>query len=376
MTGYIRGLDGLRALAILWVMFGHVTWGSDFTATTDYHKIMDLLAKSGWVGVQLFFVISGFLITKILLQGKGQAHQLRNFYMRRSLRIFPVYYATLILLFLVIPSLGYTLSWLSAETEHQGWYWLYLNNWLRPFIDNRGFSHLWSLAIEEQFYLVWPFFVIYFNKQWLTRVCIGMVLSAPIIRFLLFYYFQTDVEGVGARAAYDFTFARWDSIALGSLLAVLVSNQSGIDWMKKYMGKLLIVTIILTLVQLVVWRNFSAVGKGGVELLNQTISAFTFFALVFMIASKNQAWYITILEFSPIKLIGKYSYAMYIFHLPIIMIWFSYFVPNYEGMSEVGVFMQVLLNYLIVFTLTFSLAAISWHVLEYPALKLKRHFQD
>jgi len=376
MTGYIRGLDGLRAFAILWVMFGHVSWGSKFTATADYHKLIELAAKTGWIGVQLFFVISGFLITKILLQGKGRPNQLRHFYIRRSLRIFPVYYVTLILLFIVIPSLGYSLNWLSAETENQGWYWLYLNNWLRPYIDNKGFSHLWSLAIEEQYYLVWPFFVIFMNKQWLIRICLAMILSAPIIRFLLFYYFQTDVEGVGARAAYDFTFSRWDSIALGSLLAVLISNQSGIDWMKKYASKILIVSVVLTIVQLVLFRNFSAVGQGGVELLNQTVSAFTFFALVFIVASNNKAWYISLLEFTPVRLIGKYSYAMYIFHLPIMIVWFSYFVPNYEGVSEVGVLMQVLLNYLIVFTLTFTLAAVSWHVLEYPALKLKRRFQD
>jgi peptidoglycan/LPS O-acetylase OafA/YrhL len=374
MTGYIRGLDGLRAIAILWVMLGHVLPASKWNVTTNYHKVFELLASAGWVGVQLFFVISGFLITKILLGGKGQEKQLSNFYMRRSLRIFPVYYFTLFVLFIALPLMGFTLSWLSAETENQLWFWVYLNNWIRPFIDNKGFSHLWSLAIEEQYYLVWPFIVIFLDKKWLIRICLGMIISAPIFRFLLFYYYAPDTD-VGARAAYDFTFARWDAIALGSLLAVIVSNAVYLKWLQKYYLKILAVSLFLIFLELGIAHTFNSVGEGGIELFNQSTSAFACFALVFLVIWKNQNGFVKVLEIPPMKLIGKYSYAMYIFHLPIMVVWFKYFMPDYNGMSEMRILLQVFLNYLIIFALTFSLAAVSWQVIEHPMLRLKRHFQ-
>jgi peptidoglycan/LPS O-acetylase OafA/YrhL len=374
MTGYIRGLDGLRALAILLVMFGHVSAASKWEATTTYHDVVDLIANAGWIGVQLFFVLSGFLITKILLQGKGQPNQLSNFYMRRSLRIFPVYYFTLILFFLILPNMGFELTWLKSETEHQAWYWLYQNNWIRSYVHSKGFSHLWSLAIEEQFYLVWPFVVLFLDKKWLLRVCLIMIVSAPIFRFWLFYYFQTDTPEVGPRSAYNFTFARWDAIALGALLAIMFHCENYFNWLKRNALKIMSVSLFFILIQIGVTRIFNPVGNGGSELFNQTTSSVFFFSLVFFVVVKNNSWFVSLLEFSFIRLIGKYSYAMYIFHLPIMIVWFSYFVPDYSGMSAASILIKVFYNYIIVFAISFVVSAFSWQFLELPLLKLKKHF--
>ncbi len=376
MTGYIRGLDGLRAVAILWVMFAHVSAASKWHANTVYHKVIELIASSGWVAVQLFFVISGFLITAILLKGKGKSKQLRHFFIRRSLRIFPVYYVTLFVLFIVVPFMGYTLTWLTSETENQLYFWTYLNNWIRPYIYNKGFSHLWSLAIEEQFYLIWPFIVIYLNKTWLLRICVFMIVSAPVFRFLLFYFFQTDIEGIGAKAAYAFTFARWDAIALGSLLAVIMTTDNYLSWCKKYAINILFISAFMVLLHAGLNGSFNAVGEGGIELLNQTISAIACFLIVFIVTWKNRQWYVNVLEFKMLKLVGKYSYSMYIFHLPIMIVWFQYNIPDYAGMSDLAVLLQVFLNYLLILFFTFVLSAISWNILEYPLLKLKRGFQE
>ena len=375
MTNYIRGLDGLRAVAILWVMLGHVSAASKWEAVTGYQKAFTLVASAGWVGVQLFFVISGFLITKILLKDKGKPKQLSHFYMRRSLRIFPIYYLTLATLFIIIPALGYTLEWLSQETEHQAWYWTYMNNWIRPYIYNKGLPHLWSLAIEEQYYLIWPFFVIFLQRKWLIGVCAFMVISAPIFRYLLFYFYQTDLENVGPRAAYNFTFARWDAIALGSLLAILAQSDQALSWLKQHQLKLFIGSSLLILLQVAFTRTFNAVGEGGFELLNQTYTCVLFFIVVFFVATNDQLRLINWLEFSPVKLIGKYSYAMYIFHLPIMVAWFSYFAPDYTAMSSIQIFAKVLINFVIIFSISFILSMLSWHLFEYPILKLKRFFQ-
>ena len=376
MVGYIRGLDGLRSVAILWVMFAHVSAASKWVAEDSYHKVFELIASAGWVGVQLFFVISGYLITKILLKGKGAPKQLRYFYLRRSLRIFPVYYVTLFFLFILLPFMGYSLSWLASETDNQVYFWTYLNNWIRPYIHNKGFAHLWSLAIEEQFYLIWPFVVIYFSKSSLFRISVFMIISAPIFRFLLFYYFQTDQEGIGAKAAYAFTFARWDAIALGALMAVAVTSEKHLFWLQKNIIKVFSVSMTLVLLHIGFNRTFNAVGDGGLELLNQSSSAIVCFAIVFLVAWKNQSWYVGLLEFSFLRLIGKYSYSMYIFHLPIMIAWFQFNVPDYTNMSGISVMLQVFLNCLIIFVLTFTLSAVSWSLLEHPLLRLKGRYQN
>lgn len=148
-------LEGLRGLAILTVMVHNVGIPGGVDPDGPVTKLLRLLVNSGWVGVQLFFVLSGFLITGILVDEKGRPHQFRNFYMRRTLRIFPLYYFTLALMLWLAPALGYAPAWLEQDRAHQIWYWTYTENWAWPLIQiGNGLGHFWSLAVEEQFYLV------------------------------------------------------------------------------------------------------------------------------------------------------------------------------------------------------------------------------
>src|SRR5688572_7114217 len=145
--GHIPALDGLRGIAVLIVLGFH---------------IFPNHVKFGWAGVDLFFVLSGFLITGILLESKGTPNYYRNYLAKRTLRIFPLYYFFLIVFFIVFPLVGYSDSIYNYDylSSTQSWYWLYIQNW-RIFFDPHYpgediISHFWSLAIEEQFYIFWP----------------------------------------------------------------------------------------------------------------------------------------------------------------------------------------------------------------------------
>ena len=167
---HLSGLDGLRGLAIALVlvhsltMFVHpVSAGGQL-----YHAALAF----GWSGVQLFFVLSGFLITGILLDTRPTPHYFRNFYIRRALRIFPLYYVTLAVAFIVLPALDRMPQVYAGDYPHQAFLWLYLSNWRHDI--GGGFSHYWSLALEEQFYLVWPLVVFFCSRPTLLKICIGL----------------------------------------------------------------------------------------------------------------------------------------------------------------------------------------------------------
>src|SRR5262245_39580963 len=151
---HIPALDGLRGIAILLV----IPHNADvFSNSAAWLWPAALLAHAGWIGVQLFFVLSGFLITRNLLDSRAADNYFQSFYWRRVLRIFPLYYLTLIAGLVIAPRLFQFPSGALASLQNQAWLWTFLSNWTQPLgLEVSGFSHFWSLAIEEQFYLVWP----------------------------------------------------------------------------------------------------------------------------------------------------------------------------------------------------------------------------
>ncbi|MGB3153347.1 MAG: acyltransferase, partial [Chitinophagaceae bacterium] len=143
---YYPALDGMRGIAILFVIFHH---NFEFISYSFF----------GWLGVDLFFVLSGFLITDILLNTLNQQNFLRNFYIRRVLRIFPLFYLAILVFLYLLPNILTTSPDVSYYTKNQFWLWTYLQNWLFIFKEPYGdkiLLHTWSLAVEEQFYIIWP----------------------------------------------------------------------------------------------------------------------------------------------------------------------------------------------------------------------------
>src|SRR3954464_13470573 len=176
----IPALDGLRGLAIILVLLFHFT--PEGGGSTPIGHMMRWVSQLGWCGVDLFFVLSGFLITGILFDARGSANYFKNFYMRRVLRIFPLYYGVLIVVFLVVPIFKTMTAQDLQLMQNQHWLWLYAAN-IPPAISNEWtlmnqwvrLSHFWSLAIEEHFYLLWPAVVYFFSRKTVMKICGGFL---------------------------------------------------------------------------------------------------------------------------------------------------------------------------------------------------------
>ena len=185
---HILALDGLRGMAILGVILFHAA--VEYAPSTLSGKALGAVFNVGWGGVDLFFVLSGFLITGILLETRGTAGFFRNFYARRTLRIFPLYYGVLFVIFVVLPHYRpFDTPGLQTIARNQGWFWTYLTNF--GFIVHGSvfgnsdwllLNHFWSLAVEEQFYLVWPLLVYLLSGRSLRVICVFLFVEALFLR--------------------------------------------------------------------------------------------------------------------------------------------------------------------------------------------------
>lgn len=216
----IPALDALRGIAVLAVLIFHLTRRQRDAPWFN-------LAGWGWMGVDLFFVLSGFLITGILLEAKarrtaGSDDYFSRFYGRRVRRIFPIAMLTLAGLCFVLPALSAAGAELTAALRRDQWaFWLYVNNWLVPLHgDAPKFGpagHYWSLAVEEQFYLVWPLVVLACTRRGLIVACVSIVTIVPLLRTIVF------ATGGSPEFIYGNTFCRADSLAWGALAAVALA---------------------------------------------------------------------------------------------------------------------------------------------------------
>ena len=307
--GHLPGLDGVRGLAILLVMAVHFVGNA--TPHTWGERLATRLGGYGVLGVDLFFVLSGFLITGLLLDSKGAPGYFRNFYARRTLRIFPLYYAVLALLFIAAPRLWALPAPLAEARSHQVWLWTYTANfyiaakasWALTYV-----SHFWSLAIEEHFYLLWPLVVFTFSRKILERICLGVVGAALLLRIAL------SLAGVSELSISVLTPCRVDTLCVGALLAAIARRESGPALLIQRSG---MAAIGLAAVILVV-SAFSSVTQIGLPILHPirgTLYAFFFAALTLMsLQDARQALVARLFQGSLLRTFGKYSYGLYVFH--------------------------------------------------------------
>ena len=219
LRGHLPALDGLRGVAVLLVLGFHFLH-LDGREELPFDRAVLAAAGAGWCGVDLFFVLSGFLITGILLDAKGSEGWLSTFWTRRALRIFPLHYAYLAALFLVAPWL-LPAAGLAVPATTQAWFWTYSGNVLfalRGTFDGAPSftAHLWSLAVEEQFYLVWPLVVALLTRRGVAWACLTAIAGAAALRFALLSHGPEL-----ANAAYVLMPSRMDALAIGGLAATL-----------------------------------------------------------------------------------------------------------------------------------------------------------
>jgi len=367
---HIPALDGLRGLAILLVLIFHQTVMVPATAADRaFARVVGHFGS----GVDLFFVLSGFLITGILFDSKGSAGYFRSFFARRALRIFPLYYAVLFAVLVVLPHFPNpkVAKW-GVSGADQLWYWLYLANWRIGWV---GFRHgildvSWSLAIEEQFYLIWPFAVAALGRRSLVGLCVGLIAGAFVTRVAL------AAAGGPAMGVHTFTTSRMDTLAAGALIALLARGPGGL---RRLLGPARWAALGGAGVLAAAWSSgWTPGGLGGAILHSAEYSATAAACgglLVLAVAAPAGSRLARGLAWPPLLALGTYSYALYLFHYPILGLIRDLAYGPSRFPRVLGSPLPGQLAFYAAATLpALGLAWLSWHLYERPFLKLKRFF--
>jgi peptidoglycan/LPS O-acetylase OafA/YrhL len=363
--GHIRALDGIRGFALLMVFAYHALTNT-IQPVSPASRLLHRAVMTGWIGVDLFFVLSGFLITTILMDARPAENYFKVFYIRRGLRIFPLYYAVLIATVLAQHS--------HIQYKIQFFFWLNLSN--LTVITHLGtigpLQHFWSLAIEEQFYLVWPSAVRWIRTRMLAYLCAAIILGLFIVRNLP-PILALDVRW--PELIYRFTLFRVDTLCAGALLAILAKYWPNLS---RYRGKMRILCVCAGCV-------FLAVGFGR-EHSAPSVSRFGYTALVVcftsLVALALYPGSIIARIFSNafLRKTGKYSYCFYLLH-PFLVNFLILHKRRVDSalpllrMQNVSHNLIEIVLFVLEFVVLFGMCAISWNCFEGPILRLKRHFR-
>ena len=345
---YYKELDGVRAIAALMVMFFHFCGG--IVTNNSFLLLIKKVSIFGQTGVSLFFVLSGFLITRLLLNSKTQKKYFFNFYIKRVLRIFPLYYFFLLVFYFVLPLV---LKTPLIEFKYQYFYWIYLQNFAMTFNwFSNGPSHFWSLAVEEHFYFFWPFIIYFFCIKKIIVVIFLVIILSILTRVILIKY-NYDV--------FYFTFSRMDELALGALLAVAEIKHLLTNKNSKVFLLLFVIVLIPTLL---IWILNNASGNNTLQVFKFILLATSFFSLIgYVITVKESSILKKLLCLKPILYTGKISYGLYVYHPLCFFLFNKYISSNSFILNLVGSF---LLSYLT--------SSLSYYFIELRFLNLKKYF--
>jgi peptidoglycan/LPS O-acetylase OafA/YrhL len=361
-------LNGVRGVAILAVLLTHGTFLFSSTRLTRWVLPPIIF---GWWGVDLFFVLSGFLITGILLSTRAAPNRATAFYARRVLRIFPIYYLCLAALWMVSAHsdwLGTMLPYSSAADRAS--YLFYFQNWIPLWhsltLKPNLLGHFWSLAVEEQFYLIWPWVVWKFSPKAILGICVLGAVSALSLRIALVSHFGPHLW------INWLTVTRGEGLLVGSALAVLNSGHRRIN-PRLLVGMALAGLAIIAATAILDPAEFSNTDAGpymyticvsGLALVFGALIGGSQFRVPFLTPVVNARW---------LRNLGKYSYGMYVYHLPLFYgiehmmakaLRFRGPIPNRYAFAEL----------LLLIGATYVTALTSFALIERPFLSLKRYF--
>jgi peptidoglycan/LPS O-acetylase OafA/YrhL len=356
-------MDGVRGIAVLLVMVYH--FGLLYAST--HRNLLASAISLGWSGVDLFFVLSGFLITTILVETRSDPHFFRNFYLRRGLRILPLYYAyVLFFAFAFLPVAHHFKKFTAFHVGQLSLYWVHLSNWSSAWgvLENSPVGHMWSLAIEEQFYFFWPLLVFVLPEGILLLICLA--LSAAAIRLRLSPAMQA-IHLVHTNFLYRLTPFRIESISYGAIIALL-NRQSQRRDVRSLIGWACLISGLGLL-----WHQWSAGHTFDDRSLNIATLGYTAVGLcaagIILVALRYQgstAFYARLLRSSVLRAFGKYSYAMYIFHFAL-----SQYMGGAVARFIGNPLMALIVSCSLGVGLCFVLAKVSWKYFESPILALK-----
>lgn len=368
-AGVIPALDGLRGIAIILVMLHHFTY---YRPTAGLDALISSLLIFGWAGVDLFFVLSGFLITGILLDTRGSERYFTTFYARRTLRIFPLYYLVLVLALIVLPRFPVLHEAVVAldDLPPQWPYWVYLTNFS---IAERGWAHGWvdvgwSLAIEEHFYLVWPLVIWLCPPRLVAVLCAVIILAGPAARVF------ARASMVEPLSIYLLTWFRLDGLATGALLA-LAQRRGLLPSLDRWVP-VVVIAGVAGLIGCTIMGGHTWYWNRWMQQYGYSLIAITGGAmLVSAVNRPADSLWPRMLSAGWLRAFGKYSYGLYLIHPAVMLVVRDYvFNPEEDETPAIGTWIGQLLFYVAAAAPTFALAWLSWRWFEAPILRLKARF--
>lgn len=352
---YFFQLDGFRAIAVLAVMVAH------YIKPLSIGVIFNRLPWGN--GVALFFVISGFLITRILLDMKESAalpngnrwYSIKSFYMRRGLRIFPIYYITLLVLYIIN----------NPETlEYFPWLMTYTIN-IKMSLENSYIgpvTHFWSLAVEEQFYLGWAFIIMLTPKKYILKLIIVTILISLSYKFYLHYY-SSMWMGVNA-----LTMSNMDQLGFGALLAYLYNYHKEFVVRIAKMN-LLLIFLTAIFIFIFIFPKFEIFGMIQTVYKPAFVGLLSFFLLAKASLGTYTGWFAWLLQSKFFLYTGRISYGLYIYH-NLVGIFFYNFLAKHLDIGSIPNYQRIII-YVI---LAYAIASLSWFLIEKPINGLKKYF--
>jgi peptidoglycan/LPS O-acetylase OafA/YrhL len=391
----LQSLDGLRAIAILLVFCVHLQ--DHILVVNPPAFLLRMYASQGWMGVDLFFVLSGFLITGILLDTRQASNYFTGFYARRILRIFPLYY--LVLTAVIIAGIRINSPAVAATLplpQDRWLYFCYLTNWLGLWKAHWGpnyvnyLAHFWSLAVEEQFYLVWPLVIWLARPRSIPWIAGAVAALAAMVRFAW-------VTHSGAQMAIALaTVSRLDALFIGALCAFLFRDRERMLRIRKrlpWIASLGVGSYLLAFSAVLLFPQRAAVLLFGpapvvhrmedvtmllAECGGYTLLALGFGALVLLAAHTDaeSTWMQKFLKSRLLAPIGTYSYGIYVFHVPIIGAASFFVYPRmFRGIGAQGDALLECTYMAAIAAVTFIVSALSYEAFEKKILRFKRHFE-
>lgn len=347
----------MRGFAILLVTL--FRFGREAFPGEVYGRPIERLIEMGSLGVDLFFVLSGFLITRILLQSYGNQHYFSRFYYRRSLRIFPLYFATLAVLLIALPAISSGAIGFPRASDKQFYLWTYTTNLKMSWDNQWGFGyldHFWSLAVEEQFYLAWPLVVFFFPAR-VLRIAVFGAVGCAVARALFCFLSENTV------APDVFTLFRCDGLLLGASIAALWQLDPKLPTISQFARPGFIGCVaILALAGMMGGRNLE---------IPKFFVACAWTCFLIMVLSPKQTITRSVMSLMPLQFLGRYSYAMYVFQSPLIPLMnpcfsASGFTDSIQATPIDGVAYVVAM-----FLITLLAAMVSWHGFESIVLRYR-----
>ena len=361
---FIPALEGVRGYAFIVVFLVHYQPSNARPAHFWLYPWF-LLLNAGWLVVPLFFALSGYLITQILYNSKGRAGYFKVFYGRRALRVFPLYYLTILFCFAVVAYKRWWWNW------HAIVYFLYLQNFTRHpnfwvlgnHIDT---SHFWSLAVEEHFYLAWPVVIwLSSSRKQLLRCCYGVLIGCFAVRVA---WPLLEPFGFSLQLAYVSTLTRVDGILCGAIVALSTRENGVPEWLKKSAVATVLIGIAILFSEGILYGHSKPEDYATVVWMTPLGNAISTALLVLLL--REETWLSKACSKKWVCKLGSLSYGLYVFHY----LYCDYFVhtvvPRWTPVC--GAFLASCLSMTLAFGITWTIAFIAYHLVELPGQKAKR----